>query len=454
MHPTQPRYVTVGEDRTLRVWSLKEKKMLRVARIPSKGRSAAWHPKGDHVAVGTYAGQVVVVDIVNGTTVTVVTPTDTRSPVTAVRYSPCGKFLGVAGQDGRFRVLGVYAGGQDGRGYAQLDATEPVANPAAAELGNKASPDDAGTEAMTHVDWSEDSKHVQINTAGGGLKFFTLKDMDLPVDARDPLIRDAEWATWSLPYGWATQGAWPAEASPGDLNAVARSNRGDWEEGECVLASADDYGMVRLSKYPANVGLSDHKEYGGHSSHVTNCAFSANDKWLVTTGGGDRCVLVWRHSEGGGGGSDANDAVDEEVSAAAAGAGAGEAAGASAGGDGERAEDSDSDSDEEDNVQYHDSKSSKPVMMVQSGMEQGMATYTPLNADDGVPNPYKNHSLAELGCRRGYRSPMTGRPVLSQTHVPSWWRKESGSYDPPAATLKLSWAYGGVVHVMKTRFDP
>ena len=64
-----------------------------------------------------------------------------------------------------------------------------------------------------------------------------------------------------------------------------------------MLASADDYGTVRLSRYPANVGLSDYKEYGGHSDHVTNCAFSATDKWLVTTGGGDRCVFVWRHFE-------------------------------------------------------------------------------------------------------------------------------------------------------------
>ena len=170
-----------------------------------------------------------------------------------------------------------------------------MANPAAADLGKKASPG-RWHGAMTHVDWSEDSKHVQVNTAGGGLKFFTAPGCDL-VDAKDPAVSDAEWATWSIPYGWAALGAWP-RIPPRDLNAVARSNRGDWEEGECVLASADDHGMVRLSRYPANVGLSDHKDYGGHSAHVTNCAFSVNDKWLVTVRGGDRCVLVWRHSEG------------------------------------------------------------------------------------------------------------------------------------------------------------
>jgi microtubule-associated protein-like 6 len=73
------------------------------------------------------------------------------------------------------------------------------------------------------------------------------------VDASDAAARDADWATWSLPYGWPTQGAWAAASAPGDVNAVARSHRGDWEEGECVLASADDHGTVRLSRYPANV---------------------------------------------------------------------------------------------------------------------------------------------------------------------------------------------------------
>lgn len=429
VHPSQPQFVTVSEDRSIRVWSLKERKMIRMARIPSKGRSVAWHPKMDHVAVGTYSGQVTVVDIVKGTTVTVVSLA--KGPITAVRYSPCGKFLGVTCQDGCFRVLGVFAG-QNG-GYALVGTTNLVSNPRAAEMGSKASPDDAGTEAMTHVDWSEDSKHVQVNTAGGGLKFFTAPGCDT-VDPKDPAVRDTDWSTWSLPYGWAAQGVWSAEAAPGDINAVARSNRGDWEEGECVLASADDYGMVRLSKYPANVGLSDFKEYNGHSANVTNCAFSASDKWLVTTGGGDRCVLVWRHSEGG----PATDVDDAESAAVTAAEGKTVAADARGDGDG----DSDSESDEEDNVQYEGGKSSKPVMMVQSGMEQGVAMFTPVNADDGVPNPYKNHSLAELGCRRGYRSPMTGRPALSQTHVPSWWQKDSTSYDPPSAGLKLAWAYG------------
>jgi WD40 repeat protein len=31
----------------------------------------------------------------------------------------------------------------------------------------------------------------------------------------------------------------------------------------------------------------------GHSSHVTKVKFSANDQYVVTTGGNDKTVIVW-----------------------------------------------------------------------------------------------------------------------------------------------------------------
>jgi hypothetical protein len=43
-------------------------------------------------------------DIVKGTRVTQVDAA--RAPITQVRYSPCGKFLGCTCEDGVFRVLG------------------------------------------------------------------------------------------------------------------------------------------------------------------------------------------------------------------------------------------------------------------------------------------------------------------------------------------------------------
>ena len=72
------------------------------------------------------------------------------------------------------------------------------------------------------------------------------------------------------------------------MNSTCRSHS------RAVLASADDLGKVKLFKYPCVVEKgAQFKEYMGHSSHVTKCKFSANDNFLVTTGGNDKTVLIW-----------------------------------------------------------------------------------------------------------------------------------------------------------------
>ena len=234
-HPKLPFFATVGEDRSVRVWSLKEKKMLRHARLPAKGRSVAWHPMGgagtDHVAVGCLNGKVVVVDVERGGTVAAAQHAPEGSPVLALKYSPCGKFLGLACGDGRFRVLDVHCG------YKLVDQTDVVSDFAGETLLGKPAASskraDAGDEAMTHVDWSVDSRHVQINTAGGGLKFFTAPQCDA-VASNAPEILAQDWHTWTLPYGWASQGVWAPTSEVGDVNAVARCNQGDWVANERV----------------------------------------------------------------------------------------------------------------------------------------------------------------------------------------------------------------------------
>ena len=128
-------------------------------------------------------------------------------------------------------------------------------------------------------------------------------------------------------------------------------------------------------------------------------------RYLVTTGGGDQCVFVWRHLEPG-----------EEL---------------------------EEDEEDEDTVVYDGGKGNQTVLMVQAGMEKGNGVYEPVNAIDGVPNPYKNHSLAELGCVRGYKSPMVGKACLGQTHPPTSWKLDrTTAYKEPDETLELSWVWG------------
>ena len=88
-------------------------------------------------------------------------------------------------------------------------------------------------------------------------------------------VRPAWSAARSLALGWSR---WSATATALTLE---------------LLATADDFGKVKLFRYPCIVPRADHRLYGGHSSHVTNIGFTANDAWLVSTGGDDRAVFQW-----------------------------------------------------------------------------------------------------------------------------------------------------------------
>ena len=102
-------------------------------------------------------------------------------------------------------------------------------------------------------------------------------------------MRDVKWQSQSTLFGWHMRGIWPEDADGTDVNACCRSNTGDRD----LLATADDFGKVKLFRYPCIVPRADHRPYGGHSSHVTNLGFTYNDHWLISAGGDDRAVFQW-----------------------------------------------------------------------------------------------------------------------------------------------------------------
>ena len=66
---------------------------------------------------------------------------------------------------------------------------------------------------------------------------------------------------------------------------------------EPLVAVADDFGKVRLFHYPAMYPKAPSDPYQGHSSHVTNVAFTLNDSFLISTGGNDAAILQWNVSK-------------------------------------------------------------------------------------------------------------------------------------------------------------
>ena len=88
-----------------------------------------------------------------------------------------------------------------------------------------------------------------------------------------------------------------------DINTCSRSSDGRF------IATGNDAHLIELFKFPCigsgldargRIKLRPHsKTYNGHSAHVTNVCWSADDSLLFTTGGNDCTVLQWAvlHSE-------------------------------------------------------------------------------------------------------------------------------------------------------------
>ena len=62
-----------------------------------------------------------------------------------------------------------------------------------------------------------------------------------------------------------------------------------------VLVTGDDFGKVKLFKYPCVQEKSSFNKYGGHSAHVTNVKFLRDSSYVISTGGGDKSIFQWRY---------------------------------------------------------------------------------------------------------------------------------------------------------------
>ena len=71
--------------------------------------------------------------------------------------------------------------------------------------------------------------------------------------------------------------------------------------------------MVKLFRNPCDVGRADYNGYRGHSFHVTGARFTFNDQFLITIGGNDRSIFLWRHYKEDEAEEDLTSDVEEEV---------------------------------------------------------------------------------------------------------------------------------------------
>ncbi|CAB4035433.1 echinoderm microtubule-associated -like 6 [Paramuricea clavata] len=258
VHPYKEECVTVSDDKTLRVWDLKNIRLKQVKKLKRGSRCVAYSPGSDTLAVGHNDGSLSIMDA--QTLTPIVNFKDRKEEISDVKFSPDGKFLAVASHDNFVDIYSVKRGKRVGvcKGHSSY---------------------------VTHVDWEVKGKLLLTNSgAREHLLFEAPRAMRKTMN--DTALMRVEWETVTGVLGPNLR-VFPPGTDVTDVNTSCRS------KDQRVLATGDDFGHVKLFNYPVTVNGAKFRQFTGHSSHVTNVRWTSDDKMLVTTGGMDTSVLIW-----------------------------------------------------------------------------------------------------------------------------------------------------------------
>eukprot|EP00795_Rhopilema_esculentum_P003114 gene3114-1413_t len=261
-HPSEPICATVGDDCTLRVWNLADNKMIKIRKFPIAGRCVGFSPNGKAIVVGMKNGSFAVVD--TDSLSDMIGFHHRKEEISDVKFSPGeGKYLAVASHDNFVDIYNV--------------------------LNNQRVGICKGASSyITHIDWDIKGKLIQVNSGAKELLYYEAprgKRITITATEREKI----EWSTWTGVLGAECEGIWPRASDVTDVNAADRSKDGT------LLATADDFGFVKIFDFPCKEKLAKFKKYNAHSAHVTNVRWSHDDSCLVTVGGADLAMMVWNN---------------------------------------------------------------------------------------------------------------------------------------------------------------
>lgn len=266
--PNKLEFATCGGDKTLRVWDIPTGNMLRATpALATDLRAIDWSPDGKYIAAGHVNANIVLFNETDLANVCSVQSSFKGKDcwVEDLKFSPDGSKLafGAHGCASKVEVFTVDAG--------------KLIKHCIINVGI--------TSALTHIDWSVDSSLVCVNSEAYELKFVSL---DQRKNVASSSVKDVKWNSYTCTFGWSVQYIWPECADGSDINSVHKAKNSN------LLVTADDFGKINLFRWPVCVEKQGSKSYTGHSAHVTKVKFTHDDSYIVSIGGDDKCIFVWK----------------------------------------------------------------------------------------------------------------------------------------------------------------
>ena len=274
MHPTKAEMYTMGRDSLLAHWNLHQRKQIRGALMTEGPADAiAISNSGKWLAIGYNNGALQILDAETLKSIKIRRDRKKKTKnvsIQVIKFSPDDRYLAVGGHDRSIITYDVQANFKPMKRINTHNAT------------------------VNHIDFSQDGESIMSLDGAYEILFHNITDGSQITHASQ--FKDEEWATWTSKMGWPVQGIFPPCADGTDINSCDRSPDGQ------VLATGDDFRMVKLFKYPCPVEEAQYQKYSGHSEHVTNVQFSRHNKginYLISTGGEDKCIMQWKYDMDG-----------------------------------------------------------------------------------------------------------------------------------------------------------
>ena len=140
--------------------------------------------------------------------------------------------------------------------------------------------------SIKYIDFSTDNYYLQCEDNLGEVMLFEIETQR--VVHTDAIDFELEWLGEGLKSSSTLKGVHYFYDHNNKITEIAKVI------GLPVVAIGDDLGTIRLFSYPNKTGDPYYQWYSDHLFSVSNCLFSPNRKFLLSTSEYDRCIIKWK----------------------------------------------------------------------------------------------------------------------------------------------------------------
>ncbi|ESN91893.1 hypothetical protein HELRODRAFT_181949 [Helobdella robusta] len=284
-HRNNKTFATTGDDGMLKIWDIHKSLALKSVSI-GPCRTIHFSSTGSLLAAGLKNGTI---KIFETSKYDVVFEKRFRgSVINVIRFSPNDGYVVTLSEDSFMDMYEVNAGVDS---IASLTRSSRDTNNSQPDLLLKRlSTFNFDRSTGISLDFSDDCQFIKVGTDAYTNRYFQVPTLTEVLDAS--LVAKIFFTNITSVSGSEMVGAWPRNASSRHhVNCchVSSSHKN--------VVTGDDYGLVKLLKFPANPKNVPFQYYVGHSAHVTNILFTGDQSHVMSIGGDDsslQCVIIFR----------------------------------------------------------------------------------------------------------------------------------------------------------------